>query len=217
MSYATISLAALLEMFTCVSGVTITLIEYRGLNSSHSRITGTPSSWNSCRSLTTVFSEEINNVSGLYDYVYTASMLCIITIISNWKIVVNRNVYYNIIIIYIPRSGSLFTMMIAVDNDSENSKSSQIITVPFRLSLTGPISNLDSTSKMFLSDVLEKSNTISWAASVRMPSFPFGYKCLHRKPAMKNRIEPMTNAVTDVDIAIFKSPLSPWTLIKPSV
>ena len=51
-------------------------------------------------------------------------------------------------------------MMIAVDNDSEDSKSSQLITVPFRLLPTGPISNLDSTGKLFLVDVLEKSNTV---------------------------------------------------------
>ena len=51
-------------------------------------------------------------------------------------------------------------MMIAVDNDSEDTKLSQIITVPFRLSLTGPISNLDSTGKMFVADVLEKLNTV---------------------------------------------------------
>ena len=51
-------------------------------------------------------------------------------------------------------------MMIAVDDDSGDSKSSQLITVPFRLSLTGPISNLDSTDKLFLADVLEKSNTV---------------------------------------------------------
>ena len=49
-------------------------------------------------------------------------------------------------------------MMIAVDNDSEDSKSSQLIIVPFRLSLTGPISNLDSTGKLL--DVLEKLNTV---------------------------------------------------------
>ena len=62
--------------------------------------------------------------------------------------------------VYIPRSGSLLMMMIAVDNDSEDSKSSQLITVPFRLLPTGPISNLDSTGKLFLADVLEKSNTV---------------------------------------------------------
>ena len=51
-------------------------------------------------------------------------------------------------------------MMIVVDNDSEDAKSSQLIIVPFRLSLTGPISNLDSTGKLFLADVLEKLNTV---------------------------------------------------------
>ena len=51
-------------------------------------------------------------------------------------------------------------MMIAVDNDSDDSKSSQLIIVPFSLSLTGPISNLDSTGILFLADVLEKSNTV---------------------------------------------------------
>ena len=51
-------------------------------------------------------------------------------------------------------------MMIAVDNDSEDSKSSQLITVPFRLLLIGSISNLDSTGILFLADVLEKSNTV---------------------------------------------------------
>jgi hypothetical protein len=34
---------------------------------------------------------------------------------------------------------------------------------------------------------------------------------------MKNRIEPKTNADIEVDIAIFKSPLSPLQLIEPSV
>ena len=60
----------------------------------------------------------------------------------------------------IPRNGSLFMMMIVVDDDCEDTKSSQLITVPFRLLPTGPISNLDSTDKLFLADVLEKSNTV---------------------------------------------------------
>ena len=51
-------------------------------------------------------------------------------------------------------------MTIVVDNDSEDSKSSQLITVPFRQSLTGPISNLDSTGRLFLADVLKKLNTV---------------------------------------------------------
>ena len=51
-------------------------------------------------------------------------------------------------------------MMTVVDNDSDDSKSSQFTTVPFRLSLTGPISNVDSTGKLSLADVLEKLNTV---------------------------------------------------------
>ena len=51
-------------------------------------------------------------------------------------------------------------MVIAVDDDSEDSRSSQLIIVPFRLLPTGPISNLDSSDKLFLADVLEKSNTV---------------------------------------------------------
>ena len=47
-----------------------------------------------------------------------------------------------------------------VDNDSDDPKYSQFTTVPFKWSLTGPISNVDSTGKLSLADVLEKLNTV---------------------------------------------------------
>ena len=50
--------------------------------------------------------------------------------------------------------------MTVVDDDSAVSTSTQFITVPFRPLLTGLISNLDITGKLFSADVLERLNTV---------------------------------------------------------
>jgi hypothetical protein len=51
-------------------------------------------------------------------------------------------------------------MIIVVDDTSNVSKSSQFITVPFRLLFTGLIINLDITGILLRADILEKLNTI---------------------------------------------------------
>ena len=49
-------------------------------------------------------------------------------------------------------------MTTVVDEEFEDSKSIQFTTVP--LSLMGPITNIDSTGKLPLADVLEKLNSL---------------------------------------------------------
>ena len=51
-------------------------------------------------------------------------------------------------------------MTTVVDEEFEDTKSIQFTTVPFKLSLTGQITNVDSTGKLPLADVLEKLNSV---------------------------------------------------------
>ena len=55
--------------------------------------------------------------------------------------------------------------MTVVDDTSDVPTSSQLITVPFRLLLTGLISNLDITGVLSSADVLEKINVIELRTS----------------------------------------------------
>jgi hypothetical protein len=59
-------------------------------------------------------------------------------------------------------------MMMVADDACDDCKSSQLIIVPFRLSLTGPISNVDSTGKLSLVDVLEKLNAVELIINSRI-------------------------------------------------
>ena len=60
------SLAVLLEMFTCVSGVTLMLIKCREFSSSHSRITVTSSFSNSVACSLTLMSAWVENICNAY-------------------------------------------------------------------------------------------------------------------------------------------------------
>ena len=60
----------------------------------------------------------------------------------------------------IPGNESLLMMTTVVDEDCEDSTSIQFTTVPFKMSLMGPITNVDSTGKLPLADVLEKLNSV---------------------------------------------------------